>query len=142
MKYLTDNSIFQSLLVVISYLIAEPNMRAIMQNLTATSLWELGRLASKTFRFRRAIGSGRAHVAPQLSDGAEGLTTVMLAAIDSLRDHSGEITFKTQRSRHEKTELKIKLTDGISRVTSASMPVANRGTHSERERSKNLVLFD
>ena len=79
---------------------AEPNMRAIVQNLTATSLWELGRLASKTFRFRRA---------PQRRDGAEGLTTVMLAAINSLKDHSGEITFKTQRSRYEKTELTIKL---------------------------------
>jgi hypothetical protein len=142
MQYVTDNSI-QWLLIVFSYLMAEPNMRAIMQNLTATSLWEIGRAACRLFRFRKGIDRGAAQVAiPQLTDRADGLTTVMLAAINSLSDRSGEITIKTQRSKYEKTELTVKVTDGKSRVKSIAMPVANHVTRSQRQRSQNLVLFD
>ena len=141
MQYVTDNSIFQWLLIVLSYLIAEPNMRAIMQNLTATSLWEIGRAACRVFR--KGIDTGAAHVAlPQVTDSADGLTKVMLAAIKSLSDRSGEITIKTQRSKYEKTELTVKLTDGKSRVKSIAMPVANHVTPSQPQRSQNLVLFD
>ena len=122
---------------------AEPNMRAIMQNLTATSLWEIGRAACRVFRFRKGIDSGAAQGAiPELTESADDLTTVMLAAINSLTDRSGEITIKTQKSKYEKTELTVKLTDGKSRVKSIAMPVANHGTRSQRQRSQNLILFD
>jgi hypothetical protein len=143
MQYVTDNSILQLLLMVVSYVMAEPNMRAIMQNLTATSLWEIGRVACRVFRFRKGIDSGAARVAsPQLTDGADGLITVMLAAIASLKDRSGEITIKTQSSKYEKTELTVKLVDGKNPVKSIAMPVANHMTREQRQRSQNLVLFD
>jgi len=143
MQYVTDNSIFQLLLMVVSYVMAEPNMRAIMQNLTATSLWEVGRVACRVFRFRKGIDDGGDRVAsPQLTDGADGLITVMLAAIDSLKDRSGVITIKTQSSKYEKTELTVKLVDGKSPVKSIAMPVANQMRREQRQRSQNFVLFD
>jgi hypothetical protein len=142
MQYVAD-PIFQWLLVAVSYLMAEPNMRGIVQNLAATSLWEFARLACRAFRFWKVNGSRPARVAsPQGRDGAESLTTVMLAAINTLSDRSGEITIKTQRSRYEKTELTIKLTDETRRVTSISMPVAKRVTRSQRQRTQDRMLFD
>ena len=143
MQYVADNSIFQWLLIVVSYLMAEPNMRAIMQNLTATSLWELGRRAYIAFRFRKGIDSSTAQLASsQLTDGAEGLTTVMLAAINSLRDHSGEITIKTQRSRYEKIEMTIKVTAETRQVTSLSLSVAKPSRRSQHQHNTQRMLFD
>lgn len=144
MHYVADNSILQWLLLAVSYLIAEPNMRAIVQNLAATSLWELARLACRALRFWKVIDSGPAQVASptRFTDGQESLTTVMLAAINTLSDRSGEITIKTQRSEYEKTEMRIKVTKERRRVTLISMPVAKRVTRSQRHRSQDRMLFN
>jgi hypothetical protein len=115
-----------------------------MQNLTATSLWELARVAYRVFRFRRGIDSGAAEDANrQPMDGGEDLTTVMLAAINLLRNRSGEITLRSQRSRYQKTELTIKLTDesessGIN--SNASCKPCHALTTSARPKSRIVRL--
>jgi hypothetical protein len=110
MQYVTDNLIFQWLLTVVSYAVAEPNMRAIMQNLTATSLWEIGRVVGRLFQFRKGFDSNATRgERPQLIESTGDLQTVMIAAIKSLRNRSGELTIKTQSSKYKKTELTIKL---------------------------------
>ena len=139
MQAVADNSIFQWLLVVVSYLMAEPNTRAIMQNLTATSIWELGRSTCRVLRsrnFRKGIDSGAAHdMSPQVYNEPDNLHAVMLAAINALSDRDGEVTIKAQRSRYEKTEMTIKVSAEAKRVTSLSVPVTRRVArlHSNKE---------
>jgi hypothetical protein len=130
MQSVADNSIFQWLLVVAPYLMAEPNMRAIMQNLTATSLWELGRLTYRVLRFWKLIDRPTQAARAQVHHGPDSLTTVMLTAIDALSNRTGEITIKAQRSRYEKTEITIKVSGKTRQVTSLSLPVANTGVRS------------
>jgi hypothetical protein len=130
MSYVIEDSTFQWLLVVVSYLMAEPNMRAIMQNLTATSLWELGRLTCRVLRFRRLIDRPAQNARAHVHDGPDSLTTVMLTAIDALSDRAGEVTIKAQRSRYDKTEITIKVSGTTRQVTSLSLPVTNTGVRS------------
>lgn len=130
MSYVIDNLTFQWLLVAVSYLMAEPNMRAIMQNLTATSLWEFGRLAYKALGFWKLIGRPSQDARTEAHDGSDSLTTVMLTAIDALSNRVGEVTIKAQRSRYEKTEITIKVRGETRQVTSISLPVANSGVRS------------
>src|SRR5215213_9381365 len=109
MQYLIDNSIFRWLLALVSYVIAEPNMRAIIQNLAATAIWALGRISCKGLRFLRLTGRAPAEESSEVSDCTDDLKEVMLAAIDALSKRGGELTIKTQIP-NQKTELTIKLT--------------------------------
>ena len=140
MSYVIDNSTFQWLLVVVSYLMADPNMRAIIQNLTATSLWELGRRAYRVLRFWKLIGSPAQDGRAQVHDGTEGLTTVMITAINALSNRAGEVTIKAQRSQYEKTEITIKVSGETRQVTSLSLPVAKRVTRSQRKQDTDRML--
>lgn len=142
MQYVADNSIFQWLLIVVSYLMAEPNMRAIMQNLTATSLWELGRVACRAFHFRKGIDSRPTQVVNlQVADRPDDLKTVMLAAINVLSDRGGEVTIKTQKSRYEKTEMTIKVTAETTQATSLSLSAVKRARPQHQHNSQRM-LFD
>jgi hypothetical protein len=106
MLYVPDSSVFQWLLVIISYVIAEPNMRAIVQNLAATSLWEIG---------RRALGFWKSQphrtsliTRSDFTETADSITSVLLAAIKTPNKGTTELTLKTQ-TKYQKSELTIKL---------------------------------
>ncbi len=111
-----------------------------MQNLAATSLWELARVARRNLRWSKVIGTDQAQAAsPHAQDRPQGLATVMLAAINALSDREGEVTIKAQDSQYGKVEMTIKVTGERWRVT--AMP-AKRVTRSQRQRRQDRMLFD
>lgn len=140
MLYAADNSIFQWFLAVVSYVIAEPDTRAIAQNLAANSLWECARRAGRAFG--RLIGRyGPAQVASlQPTDGLEGLTSIVLDSVSDLfAKRAGEVVIKAQRSKYEKIEVTIRMTDESRQIR--SMPVTKRVLRSSRQRDQDRLLF-
>ena len=118
MQYPWDGWIFRWL-PTIAYLIAEPNMRAIIQNLVATALWQLGRMAVGFWKTRDRN-------APLVTRSDQSLLPVFLTALQTtFAKGLTELTLKTQTSKYKKCELIIKMKKLDARRSSCTVSASH-----------------